>query len=73
MRDTFTKIIPNYHHEPKTCYQLVGQSLSHSLHPAHHKDVEGNSISKLDKTWNHKFDQIKTYNEEMLKLRTFAP
>ena len=22
MRDTFTKIYPNYHHEPKTSYQI---------------------------------------------------
>ena len=27
----------------------------------------------IDREYTHKMDEIKTYNEEMLKLRTFAP
>lgn len=27
----------------------------------------------IDREYTHKMDPIKTYNEEMLKLRSFAP
>ena len=73
MRDTFTKIYPNYHHEPKTCYQLQGQSYSHKFHPQYDEDENGSVIVKINRNHTHKMDPMKDYNEEMLKLRSFAP
>ena len=33
----------------------------------------GKPLGKVSRQYNHKFDPIKVYNEEMLKLRDFAP
>ena len=30
-------------------------------------------IYNVNKNYNHRFDRIKTYNEEMMKLGVFAP
>ena len=70
MQDTFTKIIPLYEHVPRSCKI---PSYSHHIHPEFKKDIMGNPFSKQTRENNHKFDPIKTYNEEMLKLGTFAP
>ena len=72
-KDTFTNIIPNYTHEKKTCYQLQGQSLSHKFHYPILKDDLNKPIKKMNRENTHKFDEMKIYNEEMLKLLTFAP
>ena len=37
MRDTFTKIFPNYNHEKGTCYT---KSFSHEKHPMYEEDLE---------------------------------
>ena len=70
MKDTFTSVIPMYNHEPKTCYI---PPYSHYIHPSLKKDILNRPLKKVPKEYNHKFDEIKTYNEEMLKLREFAP
>ena len=70
MRDTFTSIIPLYKHEPKTCYTAT---YTHSVFPEYKEDITGKPLGKVSRQYNHKFDPIKVYNEEMLKLRDFAP
>ena len=70
MADTFTKVLPTYEHVPKTCYQ---KSYSHKYHPAICTDDEGKPLAKKDREYFHRMDQIKTYNEEMMKLGVFAP
>ena len=70
MRDTFTKILPSYNHEPRSCYN---PSFSHYKHIHFLKDIEGKPFAKGTKEYNHKMDEIKTYSEEMLRLGEFAP
>ena len=73
MRDTFTKIYPNYNHEPKTSYQIQGKSYTHHFHPQIDEDENGEPMININRGYTHKMDAIKDYNEEMLKLGTFAP
>jgi len=70
MRDTFTNIIPMYNHVPNTCYI---PPYSHFIHPSHKRDIMNRPLKHVPKDNNHKFDEMKVYNEEMLKLLTFAP
>lgn len=69
-RDTFTKINPLYVHEPKTCKI---PSITHIKHVENKLDDTGRPFVYQPRTNNHKFDEIKTYNEEMYKLGCFAP
>ena len=70
MRDTFTSIIPMYTHVPRTCYM---PTVTHTVFPEFKKDITGKPFAKAPRPYNHRMDQIKVYNEEMLKLREFAP
>ncbi len=70
MKDTFTNIIPLYKHEPKTCFT---QTFSHIIHPEFKTNIENKPWKHESREYNHKFDQIKIYNEEMLKIKEFAP
>jgi hypothetical protein len=36
-------------------------------------DIEGKPFTYQPRMNNHRFDEIKTYNEEMYKLGVFAP
>lgn len=69
-RDTFTKINPLYVHVPVSCKV---PSYTHIIHPEYKLDMEGKPFTYQPRTNNHKFDEIKTYNEEMYKLGCFAP
>ena len=70
MRDTFTSVNPLYKHEKKTCYI---PPYSHFVHPKFKRDIQGRPMKHVPRDYNHKMDEIKVYNEEMLKLRDFAP
>lgn len=70
MRDTFTKIVPSYNHEPRSCYN---PSFSHFKHVHFLKDTENKLFVKGKKEYNRKMDEVKTYKEEMLKLGELAP
>ena len=65
LRDTFTKIFPSYNHVPETCYQ---PSNTHAVHHYPDKWEDGKPIHRIDRTFTHKMDEIKTYTEEMLKV-----
>ncbi len=69
-RDTFTKINPLYVHEPKTCKI---PSLTHIKHVEYKLDDTNKPFVYQPRPYNHRFDEIKTYNEEMYKLGVFAP
>ena len=69
MRDTFTKIFPSYNHEPITCYS---PSNTHIVHFYPSKWDDGSPAHKIDRKYTHKFDEIKIYNEEMLKIAEIA-
>lgn len=70
MQDTFTKLLPSYNHVQNSCYI---PSYTHHKHPEWPYDILGNHVSKKDMSMHHKFDEIKIYNEEMLKMPNFAP
>lgn len=70
MQDTFTKMLPTYNHVPTSCNI---PSVTHYKHQKFTYDVMGNHIKDMDYRNHHKFDPIKTYNEEMLKMPNFAP
>ena len=69
MRDTFTKIFPSYTHISQTCYS---PSQTHQIHFYPQKWEDGKPIHKIDRKFTHKFDEIKIYNEEMLKIGDMA-
>jgi hypothetical protein len=71
MRDTFTKINPAYHHEPKSCYQI--QSFTHKQHPEWRETAEGTPLRAINREYNLKLDPIKVYAESMYRLGAFAP
>ena len=72
MKDTFTNIIPLYTHESRTCYQHP--SFSHYKHEPILHDIMGKPLSKMNREYTHKMDEMKTYSEEMYKLgKEFAP
>ena len=64
MRDTFTKIFPNYTHGQPTCYS---KSMAHSqfVYP---DQYEGKPTAEIDRTYTHKLDFLKVYTEEILKI-----
>ena len=70
MRDTFTRILPGYNHQPQTCFT---KAASHIFHPKYEKCLENKPMYDVDRINNHKVDPIKNYAEEMYKLGTFAP
>lgn len=71
MRDSFTKVLPTYHHTPNSGYQ---QSYSHRAHREIKKYVEGNQLADKNLDHHHKKDFIKTYSESMWVLgKDFAP
>ena len=59
-----------YEHVPQTCYV---PSYYHEKFPEWEDDIMGRKFVDIKREYHHKFDPIKTYNEEMLKLKTFAP
>lgn len=69
LRDTFTKIFPSYNHGEPTCY-----SPSATHHQFHYPDRwhDGTPTHKIDRNYTHKMDEIKTYTEEMLKVKAIA-
>jgi len=69
MRDTFTKLFPTYSHEPKTVYS-PSAAHTHFLYPE--RQYDGRPTFKIDRTYTHKMDEIKTYTEEMLKIVSIA-
>ena len=46
---------------------------SHIANPNQVYDFKKRCYSARPKKFNHRMDPIKCYNEEMLKLRSFAP
>lgn len=70
MRDTFTKVFPTYSHEPQTTY--VSPSVTHAFHFYPKTQYDGKPIQEIDRRYTHKFDEMKIYNEEMLKIAEIA-
>ena len=70
MRDTFTRILPNYSHLKNSCYQ---KAASHILHERYDRDLEDKPAHKIERIYTKKFDHMKVYSEEMRKLGSFAP
>ena len=70
MRDTFTRILPNYSHIKTSCYQ---KAASHILHQNWEKNLEDKPMHNISRVHTKKFDPMKVYSEEMRKLGTFAP
>ena len=70
MRDTFMNILPTYDHVDRTC---MTKTFSHVKHEVFDKGLMNEPIYNVTKNYNHRFDRIKTYNEEMQKLGVFAP
>ena len=66
MRDTFTNIFPLYEHGAPTCYQT---SNTHIFHEYPELDDLGNTTHNIDRTFTHKKDEMKVYNESMLKIQ----
>ena len=69
MRDTFTKIFPSYSHVPSTCYS---PTQTHTTHMYPDRWYDGTPTHKIDRKYTHKMDEIKTYTEEMLKIKGIA-
>ena len=69
MRDTFTKLFPTYSHEPKTVFS---PSAAHTQFVYPDRQYDGKPTYKIDRTYTHKMDEIKTYTEEMLKIVSIA-
>jgi len=69
MRDTFTKIFPSYTHAAPTVY---APTITHLTHHYPEKWHDGTPTHKIDRKYTHKFDEIKTYTEEMLKVKAIA-
>ena len=65
MRDTFTKIFPQYTHGEPTTYI---PSITHAKHFYPKHDDIGNRMNQIDRTHTHKKDEIKEYSEAMLKI-----
>ena len=65
MRDTFTKVFPLYNHGVPTCYETSNTHFQH-MYPDH--DDLGKPTHAIDRTFTHKFDEMKIYNESMLKI-----
>lgn len=70
MKDSFTRVLPGYHHVPSSCYT---NAASHVLHPQYMKSIEDMPITEIDRKHTHKVDTIKDYCESMYKLGLFAP
>ena len=70
-RDSFTKIVPTYHHAATSGYQA---SHSHRSHAQINNYIEGNCIRNKNLQNHHKKDFIKNYSESMWVLgKDFAP
>ena len=69
MRDTFTKIFPSYTHGEPTRYS---PSQTHSTFNYPGNQHDGTPMHKIDRRYTHKMDEIKTYTEEMLKIKGIA-
>ena len=70
MRDTFTNILPTYGHVDRTVMQPPH---SHKVHPEIKEDIMGRKFKDFPREYNHKFDPMKTYSEEMYRLGIWAP
>lgn len=66
MRDTFTKIFPSYDHVPKTTYVIPSHAHKEYFYPD--KNIEGKPMHEIDRTFTHKVDFMKHYNEEIIKV-----
>lgn len=66
MRDTFTKVFPNYTHgEPSS----LAETKSHWDFKYNDHNADTNSPThKIDKERHFKMDEIKNYHDEMLKI-----
>jgi hypothetical protein len=70
IRDTFTKIFPTYNHESYTTYQAP--TITHATHFYPATQYDGSLTHAIDRRYTHKFDEMKIYNEEMLKIAEIA-
>ena len=70
IRDTFTKIFPTYNHQPQTTY--IEPSITHGTHFYPSAQYDGSPTHAIDRRYTHKFDEIKIYSEEMLKIAEIA-
>jgi hypothetical protein len=70
LRDTFTKIFPTYTHEPLTTYTTP--TVTHATHFYPSSQYDGSPTHAIDRRYTHKFDEMKIYNEEMLKIAEIA-
>ena len=68
MRDTFTKIFPSYDHCPTTTYKMPSQTHYQFNYPE--KNIDGQPIHQIDRTFTHKTDAMKYYNEEIIKVES---
>jgi hypothetical protein len=70
IRDTFTKIFPTYNHESYTTYK--DPTVTHGTHFYPSAQYDGSPTHAIDRRYTHKFDEMKIYNEEMLKIAEIA-
>jgi hypothetical protein len=71
MQDSFTKVIPTYHHTDNSNYH---PSQTHSTHREINQYIEGNSLADKSLKYHHKKDKMKNYSEMVYVLgKDFAP
>ena len=69
MKDSFTRVLPAYRHEKKSAYE---NTISHVGYPKYERDLEGKPIHEVDRSFNHKFDRMKSIQEEQYKMGPFV-
>ena len=69
LKDSFTRVLPGYRHEKKSAYE---NTISHSAYQKHERDLEGKPIHEVDRSFTHKFDKMKSIQEQQDKIRPFV-